>query len=249
MLVHGATTSGAGVGGGTRRLVVELGGAVGAPVGRVQPPGRPPQPPAGPVRPSGGRVSPGGRVWAPTCGAHQGACRARRGVCRGGDPPSPPFVAPGGASRTTGGGVPHLTGLALGVRNRLRDPSRSSGRSVLALGGPEDDGGEPSGGPGGPDAPPPRGLCPPGAALDEAHLLPEPPQQRCSPRRGPFVGLADAVGGPRGRPGRPSGGPAPPLPTPSTTTTRSVGPSTPRKPPLSVQRPPHAVRVPTGSAP
>ena len=92
----------------------------------------------------------------------------------------------------------------------------------MSLWGPEDDEGEASGGPWRPDPPPPRGFCPPGAAVDEEHLLQESPQQRCSCRRGPFVALGDALGGPVGvedasrgppRPSRtPIGGPAPPLP-------------------------------------
>ena len=199
--------------------------------GHQTPGGRAPGGCGGPCRPA---EDPRGRAaasWWP-CTAVWGPC-APRGACVGANPlcasgglwgrqgglggaytPLHPAAVGWGGSLSAVGGVQHLPGALRWLHNRLGDPSRSSRRSRIALGGPEDDVGEPSGGLGGPDPPPPRGLCPPGAALDEEHLLQESPQQRCSCRRGPFVGLGDAVGGPRGRPGRPSGGPAPPLPTP-----------------------------------
>lgn len=124
-------------------------------------------------RPPGDRVAlwrASGRLWV------------NQGGPRGGAPPLHPLSRPWGGSLSAVGGVQHLTDLGLADRNRLGDPSRSSGRSRIALWWP--------------DPPPPWGFCPPRAPAGRRRLRQESPQQRCSPPGGPFVALGDAPGAP-----------------------------------------------------
>lgn len=108
----------------------------------------------------------------------------------------------------------------------------------MALGGPEDDEREASGGPVGPDPPPPRGFCPPGAAVDEEHLLQESPQQRCSPPGEPFVALGDALGGPTGVADASRGPSASPVRVVDDDLLVGGGPTLPENVPSSYSRPP-----------
>ena len=219
-------------------------------------PGRPAADPRGRSSPC---CSPCTAVWGPS--AHRGACVGankfvapgrlwgRQGGPGGGRPPLPPLRAPGGGSLTTVGGVQHLTGLALGVRHGHRDPSRSSRRSRIALGGPEDDVVERSGRPGGPGRPPPRRFCPPRAPAGRRRPPQESPQQRCSPPRGPFGGLADALGAPAAALDALFGVQRVPYRRRRRGSGRRWRRCTPRKRAFFLQRPPYAVGVARGSAP
>ena len=185
---------GAGRGGGTRCLVAELGGAVVSPVDLVQAPGGLPMRPAGPVGPSGGPLRPGGPGLASTTSAHQGACGARRG----GHPPSLPVPAPPSSAPGAGGGS-----------NTSRSRCRRSAMALETPRGPPWGRASPSRGPTSPH----QGVCVPRrAAYGGGGWGAASPAVCCSPRRGPFVGLGDALGGPAGVRVGLSGGPAPPRP-------------------------------------
>jgi hypothetical protein len=154
---------GAGLGGGTRCLVVQLGGAVVCPVDLVQAPGGVPMRPAGPVGPSGGSLRPGGRGLAPRTSAHQGACGAAGGSTRG----ATPVLAPLSSVPSALGSVEHLPGAMQEVLDGHRDPSRSPQGSRITLTGPH--------------LPPPGGLRPPSSCPGGWISVPDIPAAALQP--------------------------------------------------------------------
>ena len=207
--------------------------------------GGPCGPGAAPRRRTGASWLPCTAVWEPSALVHprdrvplsaaSGRLWGRQGAPRGASPPCTPFVAPRGGSLSAVGGVQHLPGALRWVHNRLGDPSRSSGRSRIALRGP--------------DPPRPRGFCPPRAPAGRRSLRQESPQHRCRPPRGPFVALGDALGAPAAALDALFGVQLVPCPRRRRRGGRWSQPCTPRKRAFFLQRPPNVVHVARGSAP